>query len=182
MKTKLDLIAAPTALQPGNYVKTAYLDPRTPSTLTADVEVTQNGKTWQLTLSWDCPDPVTDISDDTHVFIDSAAFLAPGTPDAAWITMGAEGKPVEAVLWRADRETPLRVVAEGWGTVERNEPPEGWTVTSAWKKGRWTVTFSIAEWPALEAHEQFATAVWRGAARNRAGLKSVSPGWIPIKA
>jgi DMSO reductase family type II enzyme heme b subunit len=182
MKKTMNLISAPTGLQPGNYVKAAYVDPLVPDTSAADVEVEQNGKAWTLTLSWECPHPVTDASDDTHLFIDSAAFMAPGTPDANWITMGEEGKPVEAVLWRADRETPLRVVAEGWGTVERNEPPEGWTVTSNWDKGRWTVTFSIDDWPALTAHEQLATAVWRGAARNRAGLKSISPGWYSIKA
>jgi DMSO reductase family type II enzyme heme b subunit len=182
MKKKMDLIVAPTAIQPGDYVKEAYADQTEPHTPTANVEILQGDSGWQLTLSWDCPEPINDASDDTNVFVDSAAFMAPGTLDANWVTMGAPDKPVEAVLWRADRATPLRVVAEGMGTVERHEPPKGWSVSSGWQDGRWEITFNIADWPALAAHEKFAIAVWRGAAKDRAGLKSISPGWFPIKA
>lgn len=46
--------------------------------------------------------------------------------------------------------------------------------------GHWLVTFEIPDWPALTRHRQLAFALWQGAAQERAGLKSVSPGWIDV--
>ncbi len=179
MKTQLKLVNAPIGMQPGGYVPRAYADRTEPTTPAADVEVTREGKAWRVTLGWDCPNPVRDISDDTNQFVDAAALLAPVVADAPWVTMGAEGKAVEAILWRADREAPLRVTAEGLGSAQRFDAPEGWAVESNWDAGRWTVSFLLKSWPALEAFDQLAIAVWRGETGDRGGLKSISPGWFP---
>ncbi len=180
MKKQLQLIAAPTGLQPGGYILQAYADRTEPSTPAADLEVTRDGATWRVTLSWECPNPVRDLSGDTTLFVDAAALLAPVTANAPWITMGAAGMPVEAVLWRADREVLLRIKAEGLGSTERSDAPEGWAVESNWDAGRWTVTFLLESWPSLEAFDQMMIAVWRGEGGNRGGLKSVSPDWFPV--
>jgi len=92
--------------------------------------------------------------------------------------MGAPGKAVEGVLWRADRKGVYRMRAEGLGTMERRDAPEGWGAQASWDAGRWSVVFGLRAWAALDRSRQLGFAIWRGAVGERAGLKSVSPGWI----
>ena len=87
---------------------------------------------------------------------------------------------VQGWLWRADKVTPLQVRAEGLGTMERRAAPTGTQVTAEWALGRWRVVLTLPEWPALSGQRRMALAIWRGAAQERAGLKSVSPDWIAI--
>jgi len=178
VKKTLKLVAAPTAMQPGGYVPKAYAERSQPSTPEAQLEVERVGDIWRVRLGWQCPLAVNDSSTDTNHFVDAAALLVPTLPDAPWITMGAPGKAVEGVLWRADRESVLRMRAEGLGTMERGDAPDGWSVEASWEAGHWSVVFDLRAWPALDRNGQLAFAIWRGAAGDRAGLKSVSPGWI----
>jgi len=178
VKKTLKLVAAPTGMQPGGYVPTAYADRSQPSTPEARLEVDRVGDIWRVRLGWDCPLAITDSSSDTNRFVDSVALLVPTLPDAPWITMGAPGKAVEGVLWRADREELYRMRAEGLGTMVRSAAPEGWGAEASWEGGRWSVVFGLRGWSTLERSRQLAFAIWRGAAGDRAGLKSVSPGWV----
>jgi DMSO reductase family type II enzyme heme b subunit len=178
VKKTLKLVAAPTGMQPGGYVAKAYADRSQPSTPEARLEVDRVGAIWRVRLRWHCPLAITDSSTDTNRFVDAAALLVPTIPDAPWITMGAPGKAVEGVLWRADREDLIRTRAEGLGTMVRREAPEGWGAEASWEGGRWSLVFGLRAWPALDRSGQLAFAIWRGAAGDRAGLKSVSSGWI----
>jgi hypothetical protein len=63
--------------------------------------------------------------------------------------------------------------------MKRNEAPPDWKVTGAWNNGRWQVVFELPEWPLLSQQKQLAFAIWCGADQDRAGLKSISPGWLP---
>jgi DMSO reductase family type II enzyme heme b subunit len=94
--------------------------------------------------------------------------------------MGAPGKAVEGALWRADREELIGVRAEGLGTVERSAAPDAWKARAEWKAGRWSLELELEGWAVLDAQRQLAIAVWQGAEGDRAGLKSVSPGWLEI--
>ena len=179
MKNTVTLIAAPTAPQPGGYVQKAYADRTLPNIKQADLNVEPAGKGWKVTLSWACPAPVKSIAKETDKFLDGCALLVPMTPDAQWITMGAPGKAVEGILWKADRERPWHMHAEGLGTMQRNEAPKDWKVAGAWSNGRWQVDFDLPEWPLLSQQKQLAFAIWHGADQDRAGLKSISPGWLP---
>ena len=69
MKTRIELINAPIGIQPGGYVPRAYADRTEPTTPAADVEVTREGAAWRIALSWECPNPIRDISDDTNLFV-----------------------------------------------------------------------------------------------------------------
>lgn len=181
MKKTITLIAAPTGMQPGGYVPKAYADRTKPNVAQAELSVEGGeGKGWTITLSWACPAAVKSMAKETDRFIDGCALLVPTTEDAQWLTMGAPGKAVEGVLWKADREKPLRMHAEGLGTMARAEAPSDWKVAGSWREGRWTVRFEIGQWPVLSRHGQLAFAIWQGAAQDRAGLKSVSPQWISI--
>ena len=174
------LIAAPTPLQPGGYIKVAYAARNEPLIPSADLNLEQVGDGYRITLRWKCPNPVSDASTDTNLWVDAAAVLAPGVPGAPWITMGAEQLPVQGALWRADRKEVTRIHAEGLGSVERQAAPKGWQVSAEWNKGQWRVTFELQSWPALAQHGQIALAVWRGEAQDRGGLKSISQGWIEL--
>jgi DMSO reductase family type II enzyme heme b subunit len=180
MKTTVTLLPAPTAPQPGGYVPKAYADRVTAVTAKADLSVEAAGSGWKIIVSWACAQPIKDISKETDKFIDACALLAPVTADAPWISMGEPGKGVDGILWRADRAQVWHMQAEGLGTMKRNAAPKEWKVGGQWANGRWTVTFELPEWALLGQHKQLALAIWQGSSQERAGLKSVSPGWISI--
>lgn len=181
MNRTITLTAAPTAMQPGGYVPVAYADRTTALTPAANLEMVAVGQGWRVTLSWACATPVRNTINETDRFPDACALLAPLAPDAPWITMGAPDKPVEGFLWKADREQPFLIRADGLGTVVRSAPPQGTRVDATWNDGHWQVVFEIPEWAALAAQRQIAIAVWAGAQQERAGLKSVSPGWLTLE-
>lgn len=184
MKKTVNLIAAPTATQPGGYIAKAYEDRTTPTVGQAElsVEAAEGKPGWKISLSWACPAPVRSIANETDKFLDTCALLVPAAEEAQWITMGEPGKPVEGALWKADRERPWRMKAEGLGTMTRSEAPADWKVSAEHANGRWTVTFEIADWPVLKQYQQLAFALWQGERQDRAGLKSISPGWIALEA
>jgi DMSO reductase family type II enzyme heme b subunit len=177
MEKTFDLVAAPTGMQPGGYVPRAYALRVEPFTKSATLDVQRHTEPWRVRLSWSCPDPVRDLGDDTDRFVDAAALLAPTVKDAPWVTMGAPGMAVEAALWRADRAELLWIRAEGLGTVKRSPAPGPWKATAEWKDGHWSVVYDLASWPALKEQAQLTFAIWRGAASDRGGLKSIYPQW-----
>jgi steroid C-25 hydroxylase gamma subunit len=180
VRTKHELIAAPAGMQPGGYVREAYLDRTQPRTPEVELELSHSSGVWRAVVQWDCPEPVRDVRANPSLFCDAAALLAPSAPGAPWITMGAPGLGVDGVLWRADGDALLHVSAEGLGTVKREPAPKGWSATAAWSAGRWRVEFSLQSWESLAQQRQLAVAVWRGADAERGGLKSVTPGWIEV--
>jgi DMSO reductase family type II enzyme heme b subunit len=180
MKKSLELIAAPTGMQPGDYVPRVYFDRDGPQTPSASVEVEHSTRGWRFHVRWPCPEPVQDIGGQSDLFSDAAALVAPSVPEAQWVTMGAPGLAIGGFLWRADRETLIRMRAEGFGTVQRSEAKNVRRVTSEWNGGEWSLAIEVAGWEEIDATHRFALAIWRGAARQRAGLKSISPGWIEV--
>jgi len=177
----VSLIAAPTALQPGGYVPNAYSERVKPSVESARFEVQTLLQGRRIRLSWSCPDPVRELAGDVDRFVDAAALAVPTTPDTPWISMGAPGQALEGALWRADRAAPFQFRAEGLGTVKRQPAPESWRVTAEWEAGEWSVRFDLAPWALLARSDRIAFAIWRGAAADRGGLKSVSSGWVTLE-
>ncbi len=64
--------------------------------------------------------------------------------------------------------------------MRREAPSAGTTASGNWLDGRWRVVFEIPAWTALAGNRQLAVAVWRGTAQERAGLKSISAGWLAL--
>lgn len=176
LRVQIPLMVAPVGMQPGAYVPKAYVDPVTPRTSTADLEVERTGR-WRIGVRWLSPVAARSLEGDPGRFVDACAVLTGETPDAPWITMGAPDHAVVGALWRADRPSPYRIRAEGLGTMERSEAPSGWRVASAWEDGSWQLEFDLGAFPALDRSRRLALAVWQGAARERGGLKSVSTAW-----
>ncbi len=180
MKTRIPLIAAPAAIQPGGYVRVAYANRAEPSTPELDVRVEEQGRGWIIFLSWACTAALNGTTQDVDRFADAAAVMAPSHADAALITMGSEDAGVDGWFWKADREQGIRFQARGFGTVERSDLPAGARVTGLWQAGRWGVKFELPAWDSLSLHGRIGFAVWQGAVSERAGLKSVSAGWIEL--
>jgi DMSO reductase family type II enzyme heme b subunit len=130
-------------------------------------------------LDWVALRPSRRISD-VNVYPDACAMLFPADGrEAEFDTMGSPKHPVQGWHWRAGTDLPFAVTATGIGTVERaKEHPV--QVRSRWSEGRWQVVLAgplgadgipLRKGSALPV----AFAVWSGAARERAGLKSYSP-------
>ena len=177
----LDLVAAPVGMQPGGYVPKAYAgrdgSPLTPS---LELEAARPPGRWRLRLRWPCPDPVRKVADDPSLFCDAAALFAPQHEDSPWVTMGAPGLGVDGVLWRADGETLRTITAEGLGSMKRDEAPEGWRFKAQHDQGFWQLELDLPGWSTLDGSGRLAAAIWRGSARERGGLKSVTQGFVEV--
>lgn len=180
MRQTLSLIAAPTGMQPGNYVKAAYADASTPATPSLDINVMASGGSWEIHTRWACAQPNSTVSGYTDRFADALAILVPCAQEANWITMGSPEAPVEGILWRADRDGLIRIGAQGLGSVQRQPSPAGWRVKSEYSKGVYTLMWLFPKWENLERFKRCGFAVWQGAQHQRAGLKSVSAGWVDL--
>jgi len=176
LRVEIPLMVAPVGMQPGAYVPKAYATLVTPNTTAAELEV-ERARGWRVKLRWQASQPIRSLEGDPGRFVDACAVLTGETLDAPWITMGAPEHAVVGALWRADRPLPVRIRAQGLGTVERTDPPEGWRVASAWANGLWQVDFEFRSFPELDLTQRLGVAVWQGAQRERAGLKSVSMAW-----
>ena len=186
---RIDLIPTPLALQPSPYVKASREDRPYGRVREVDVRALHDGKQIAFLLTWDDPDRDVEPPGDER-FPDGAALLFPLAKDAPLVTMGAEGKPVGAWHWRADRpDRPRSNVAAGLGTTRvTNEP--SLATASHWDHGRWRVVFRRAlsnGAPPAEAVQMklgdsvpVAFAVWDGSNGERGGLKSFSPSWLTI--
>jgi DMSO reductase family type II enzyme heme b subunit len=129
-------------------------------------------------LEWGALRPSRRISD-LNVYPDACAMLFPADGrEAEFGTMGSAKHPVQGWHWRAGTELPFVVTATGIGTVERaKEHPV--QMRARWSEGRWQVVLAGplgAEGIPLRKGSGLpvAFAVWSGAARERAGVKSYS--------
>jgi DMSO reductase family type II enzyme heme b subunit len=130
-------------------------------------------------LEWRALRPSRSISD-VNVYPDACALLFPADGrEAEFGTMGSPKHPVGGWHWRAGTDLPFAVTATGIGTVERaKEHPV--RARARWAEGSWQVVLAgplgsegipLRKGSALPV----AFAVWSGAARERAGVKSFSP-------
>jgi DMSO reductase family type II enzyme heme b subunit len=179
-QSTINLIAAPVGMQPGRYLPGAYANQTLPHTKQAQFESTRSGNQWRFTLLWEAPEPTANPAGDPQWFPDAAALICPETAAANWITMGSEGNAVSGVLWRADKQEPLAVRAEGIGSMTRSAAPNYWQASAQWQNGFWAVLFTLEPWEALERDPRLAFAIWQGSIQQRGGLKSVTPDWIRI--
>lgn len=166
--------------QPSAYVQVSWRD--RPRGAIGEVRVraaSGEGGGLAVRLDWVARRPSRLISD-VNVYPDACALLFPADGrEAEFGTMGSPEQPVQGWHWRAGTDVPFVVTATGIGTVERakEHPVEA---RARWSEGRWQVVLAGplgAEGIPLRKGSGLpvAFAVWSGAARERAGLKSFSP-------
>jgi len=148
-----------------------------------------NGATLSIRLEWE--DPTRDDRiQDLDRFVDAAAVMFPLHEDANPFTMGDEGRPVNAWLWKADRDEPFDVIARGYSTSERRPGRNsGLVARGAHRNGAWTVVFQRPIQPGGGEFARFepggpmrvSFAVWEGSNAERAGQKAVSGAFLDAK-
>ena len=176
----IELVAAPTAIQPGGYVQKAYQDRVQATTSSTFINVKKSGAGFVIELVWDASDPVTGLDGNPRRFVDAAAILVPTTQDAPWITMGAPQNAIEGFLWKADKQSLYRIYAEGLGSVVRSTLPDGWVYQASHNGKQWVLKVTAPTWVTLTDQGRVGIAIWQGSLAERAGLKSVSPGWVDV--
>jgi DMSO reductase family type II enzyme heme b subunit len=164
---------------PSAYVQVAWRDRPRGGIGEVRVRAAAGGGSLAVRLDWAALRPSRLISD-VNVYPDACAVLFPADGREAELgTMGSPNHPVQGWHWRAGTDLPFVVTATGIGTVERaKEHPV--QARARWSEGRWQVVLAGplgAEGMPLRKGSALpvAFAVWSGAARERAGLKSYSP-------
>ena len=171
----------PTPLErlPSAYVQVSWRDRPRGAIGEVRVRAAAGADGLAVRLDWKALRPSRLISD-WNVYPDACAMLFPADGrEAEFDTMGSPAHPVQGWHWRAGTDLPFVVTATGIGTVERaKEHPV--QVRSRWSEGRWQVVLAgplgAGGMPLRKGSGlPVAFAVWSGAARERAGLKSYSP-------
>jgi len=165
--------------QPSAYVQAAWRDRPRGGIAEVRVRVAAGAGGLALRLDWTALRASRRISD-VNVYPDACAVIFPADGrQAEFSTMGSPKHPVQGWHWRAGTEVPFVVTATGIGSVERADehPVRG---RARWADGRWQVVLAgplgAGGIPLEEGFDMpVAFAVWSGAARERAGLKSYSP-------
>ncbi len=179
------LVPTPLGDQPSGYVQVAWARRHRGDVREVRVRALAGKDAVALRLEWEAASPQRRI-DDWNVYADGCAVLFPADGRSAEIsTMGSSRKPVEGWFWRAGTELPFQVRAKGLGTVER-AVEHGVRARAQWDEGRWQVVLGRplgADGVGLSAGVSVPVgfAVWCGAAKERAGLKSYSPQWCELQ-
>jgi DMSO reductase family type II enzyme heme b subunit len=151
------------------------------------VAAVHNDEVIALKLLWAVETPHDELHD-LNEFRDGVAALFPLAKGAMAITMGSAGKPTNAWYWKAGKQEPYDIVAEGFGTSERRKAREsGLAVNAKFHNGRWNVVFrrplsanrnSVRFVPGKTGRIAFA--VWSGGNSERSGRKSFSGEFMPL--
>lgn len=179
------LVPTPLEDQPSGYVQVAWARRHRGDVREVRVRALVGKDAVAVRLEWSAVSPQRRI-DDWNVYADGCAVLFPADGRSAEIsTMGSARKPVEGWFWRAGTELPFQVRAKGLGTVER-AVEHGVRARAQWDDGRWQVVLGRplgADGVGLAAGGSVPVgfAVWCGAAKERAGLKSYSPQWCELQ-
>jgi DMSO reductase family type II enzyme heme b subunit len=178
-ETVVPLEPTPIDRQPSAYVQVAWRDRSRSGIGEVRVRAVASASAFAVRLDWEALRPQRSISD-VNVYPDACAVVFPADGrQAEFAEMGSPKHPVRAWHWRAGTDVPFVVTATGLGTVERvvDHQVQG---RAAWVDGRWRVVLARpldADGVPLKSGSSVpvAFAVWLGAARERAGLKSFSP-------
>lgn len=185
----IPLTATPIEQQPSAYIQATWAGRDYGQVSEVEVNAISNHETLALRLQWACVQPVRMIND-INSYADACAVLFPvnnedDDPASLIQTMGSPGSPVAAWHWRAGAEQPFSIKATGIGKVERS-PEHQVQGSSHWDQGKWQVvlarSFDDKDLPLAHGSIlRLAFAIWCGAMSERAGLKSHSPVFYPLR-
>jgi len=184
----VSLIPTPLVLQPSPWLVQAF-DGRSYGKLAAaGLSFLHNGQLIAARVEWSVPTPAVSTRGPDE-FADACAVILPFVRDAPLITMGSVDQWVNMWLWRADSVGPFTVTAAGLGTTQRIQDGV-LEAKGIYRDGRWHVAFVRLLAPGTSQDHvslkpgtpwQVSLALWQGANQERAGLKSFSPGWMPLE-
>ena len=134
----------------------------------------QTRKKLTILAQWRAADP-TSTFNGPDSFLDRIAILFPATEDTPLGNMGSEDDPATIWTWRTDNRLE-RLVAKGPGSIAMVSNA-GLRADAAHSNGKWKVQITGVR---PSGPRQFSVALWKGAAKERAGLKSFIPDWIDL--
>lgn len=182
--SQLTLDAAPLEMQPTAAIRDEWRDKPYGRVKNIKLSAAHNGVFIAFRLQWD--DPEQDLTvRDNNLFVDAAAIMLASVPDAPILLMGAPGKPVNALYWRADEgKTGRNVVAEGIGT-SRTVDTEMVVCNERWANKSWDLimarplqikTDQAVTQLSPGQETSYGIAIWDGAGGERAGIKAYAVG------
>ena len=186
-ETNVDLVPSPVGMAEGVSPFMALSEDHG-KVEAAKVRIASNGTTLSIRLTWADPDDDS-APEDLDDFADGAAVMFPLAEGASALSMGSQGAPVNAWLWKADEAKPFDVVAQGYATSDRRDADvSGLKASATHANGHWILVFQrplVAEGAfvsfAGEEDIGIAFAVWEGANKERAGQKSVSGDFVALE-
>lgn len=156
-----------------------------------ELKLAHNSKMMFARLRWKNAKANTVIKD-LDDFSDGAGIMFPLSPNSNAFTMGDPANPVNAWLWKADKEKPFDVYARGWGSSQRRSAEvSGLESKAEYIDGHWHLVFKRSLRTSLIGKELVnftpkstlgvAIAIWDGGNKERAAQKSFSGNWEPIE-
>lgn len=181
---RLALEPTPLDRLPSAYVRAAWAKRPRANPRQVEVRALMAAGTLSLRLCWAAPRPVPARSD-LDAFPDACAVLFPADGVSAPLgTMGSRRRPVAGWHWQAGGMGPFALRARGLGTVERAKA-DPLRAQARHEAGSWSVVLSRPVDPgspfSTGRRVPVAFAIWCGAARERAGIKSHTPSWQELR-
>jgi dimethylsulfide dehydrogenase subunit gamma len=161
-------------------------DPATPP---VSVKLRAGSDTQSLYLRLRWSDTSRDVTTSRQEFSDGAAiqFALDGGPATSYM-MGTTATPVNIWYWKADTDQPENLAAGGFGSTTQLKGGQLSTSSIYRDSGEWVVVFSRPldqngehQVDLQQDSVSIALALWQGDAKQRDGLKHVSPGWVTLQ-
>lgn len=185
--TQVDMMPAPLAMQPTEYVRNSWENKAYGQTAKIAVASVHDGETWALRATWSTPPGETAGKAGTPDFPDALALALPVRNNPVFTLMGSEDAPIHYLRWSADEKNLLSLLATGIGKSQPG-PALKCSVQAAAEGNAWQVVMTRAlgtgkDIAPLQAGKKtgIGFALWRGANEERAGLKAFSIDWIALE-
>lgn len=134
----------------------------------------QTRKKLTILAEWEADSP-TENFNGPDSFLDRIAIMFPKSETTPLGNMGSDEDPATIWTWRTDGKLE-KLVAKGPGSIA-SISNAGMRASGAHANGKWRVQITGVR---PEGPRQISVALWKGAAKERAGLKSFVPDWIDL--
>lgn len=179
--TRIDMIPAPLAMQPTEYIRNSWAGRDYGADPGLEIATVHDGKRWALRASWN------GVAPSGKDFPDALAIALPVRGKPVLALMGAEDAPIHFLRWQANKPGVRSQLATGIGRTTNSGPELDCTVRAQAHDDRWQVVItrplgSRGEAAPLGAGAKtgIGFAVWRGGNDERGGIKAFSIDWTEM--
>lgn len=179
--TRIEMIAAPLAMQPTEYIRNSWQGREYGADPGLDVVTVHDGLRWALRASW------TGVSPSGKDFPDALAIALPVRGEPVLALMGGEDAPIHFLRWQANKPGVKSQLATGIGRSTNSGPELECSARARAHDGRWQVVVtrplgSRGDVAPLDAGKRtgIGFAVWSGANDERGGIKAFSIDWAEM--
>lgn len=171
---RVEAIPTPQSGQSSRYLQKTYEDRNWGAIEAVALSGWQTRKKLTILAEWEAEAPTSNFNGPDS-FLDRLAILFPKTEDTPLGNMGSEDAPATIWTWRTDNRLE-KLTAKGPGSIAAITNA-GLRADAAHIYGKWRVQITGVR---PEGPRQFSVALWKGSAKERAGLKSFVPDWIDL--